>query len=605
MEKNLTFVSVAGLLEDKGMEMPAFQCINSDPATFRLLKMQPQANFQYDEKAGPRCTDNQLTEKCRSALQLARAECADLVLFPEYCMPYSLLWEVLSDTEQWPDQNKLWCLPCQAIRHDDFFAFLTDAGKKENVVVLGRDHCRDPGLQRRFFVNALFYCFTVYQGDTQKLVLLPQLKLHPMRDPAYLCEGDGLTTGSLLYYFMGEHICLLSLICADVYHMGVSWPALYEVSGHRPLFLLHPQLNGNPREHAFSMLRRNMMDHNEPGLYITCNWAAGTDLTPSGGGNGTLRIDLSWSCVYRKYDMLATEAQLYGDNGDRAKNLKWGLCTGVIPQCRTAVWFTDSQETLHIFRLAAVHASGYPVVNRYQACQAVGRYTVSTDSTNAEPRWEQQEYIFSLAEQLTRVPDLTHLSKPLFYGQSVLRLSTGEIPFRSSSKDDVDHFFALASALRQHPLALDGVTEVPIAWTLFLNDDDVSNADKALNHFLKLCRSLEEDLPPHLQELRGQLQFVYLPPEHGDPPANLQSTDSEHRRMLVAFADTEYEAKIYLQYLKKQVLHENEPDGRFVCVFYHEPLRSTVNSFPKAETQITHGDAFQPISSITNGGADD
>ena len=112
MGTELEYISVTELLEERKLRMPNFQCINNDPATFRILRMQPRANFQYDVRNGPRCNDRSLIEECRSALHLAKKECSDLVLFPEYCMPYSLLQEILSDAKEWPDNNKLWCLPC-------------------------------------------------------------------------------------------------------------------------------------------------------------------------------------------------------------------------------------------------------------------------------------------------------------------------------------------------------------------------------------------------------------------------------------------------------------------------------------------------------------
>lgn len=600
----LHFQSVKKLLEDEGLNFPAFQCINSDPATFRLLKMQPRADFRYDKKQGPHCTDAGLIRKCRDALQCAKDEYADLVLFPEYSMPYSLLREIISDTARWPDENKLWCLPCQAISHKDFFIFLEEAKEQEQILVLDKKCCEDPNLQSRFFVNALFYCFIVKQNGVKKLVLLPQLKMHPMSDPAYLCESSGLTTGGLIYYFKGEDICLLSIICADIYHNDLSWKWLVKQTGSQSLIILHPQLNSNPRESSFSRLRREMMEQNNPSLYISCNWAAATTLGALDGSGATLKIDLSWSCIYHKYELQIPVKQLY-QNCETAQtsNLKWGLCAGVIERCRTVVWFTDSSEAMYIVQLAAAHASGYAVVNRHQGCCAESRYIV-TDDAESEPCWISQEYDFTLWDKLQSIQELSYLSHRIFCGPASQCLNAREFPFHSDCKDKVDSFFSLACALGRHPLALSETNEIPVAWTLFLDDNDIANANTSLNRFLKLCVCLYKNLPPHLKELQNQLQFVYLPPEQGAPPSNLQSTNLEQRRMLVAFADDEYKANRYLQYLEKKVLGDNEPDGRYICVFYQDPLDSAMTSLPRSETRITCGDAFQSNSSITNGGPD-
>ena len=601
MMNTLDIQPVGKLLEAEGLEMPNFQCINSDPATFSLLKLQPRAVLQYDN-LGPRCTEESFVSKCRVALQCAKNEYTDLVLFPEYCMPYSLLKEIICDETQWPDETKLWCLPCQAISTREFFDFLDAADKKERVLVLNRACLTGRSYHPRFFVNALFYCFVVRQNNAKTLILLPQLKLHAMRDPNYMCESIGLTTGSVIYCFEGDDICLFSLLCADVYYDELSWAKLMKQAGRCSLVILHPQLNGNPREPSFSRIRKDMMSQNNPSLYITCNWAAATKLHNTSGSTPDLQIDLSWSCIYHKYDSQIPIQQLYQTAiSAQVNNLNCGLFTGVMERSRTLVWFTDSHEAMHIIRLAAARASGFAVANRFQDCCAIGRYVVE-HGAGFELCWTKQAYAFSLQNQLKSIPQLQYLNRPLFYTPFVKQLCAGGIPLCSGGKDQVDAFFALASAAEQHPLALDELTEIPVAWTLFLDNKDVEHANTSLNRFLKLCNCLEKHLPPHLLELDKQFRFVYLPPEADKPPANLQSTDREQRRMLVAFAEDEFSANCYLQYLKKRILGQREPDGRFVCVFYQDARSMAMKSLPRAETQITYGDSFQSGSSIINGG---
>lgn len=86
--------------------------------------------------------------------------------------------------------------------------------------------------------------------------------------------------------------------------------------------------------------------------------------------------------------------------------MKKGVCTGMISRCRTSVWFTDSQESLYIFRVEAPQTSGYPVANQYQACKANGRYVVKTIDETGELTWKEEEYNFSLIEQMALVPEL-------------------------------------------------------------------------------------------------------------------------------------------------------------------------------------------------------
>lgn len=338
--EDIRFVSIKQLLEDYQIPMPRFNCLCSDPAHFKLLQVQLQAHFLYDAENGPTVKDkHHVLAKCRQSLRLAKAEQTDLVLFPEYCVPYELLLQIAENQEEWPFHQRLWCLPCEAIRQSDFGKFLKKLSAITNVVVSDQ-YCAGQHVNQRSFVNALFYCFTAFQDNVEKLVLIPQMKMHAMRDFTYICEADGLSTGKTLLYFRQNQMCLLSLICADVFKNGVAWENICEQVDCRNLIVLHPQLNTNPREMSFRHLRHEMMTQNNASLYLTCNYAAGTTLSPSESaddGREQLKIDLSWSCIYQKHNTNVAWEQVKGTRERRRKNLTNGICTGMISKCRTMI----------------------------------------------------------------------------------------------------------------------------------------------------------------------------------------------------------------------------------------------------------------------------
>jgi len=593
---SIHFVSINELLEDNQLSVPEFMCLNSDPANFRLLQMQPKGTFIFDEKKGPEPQQKKLLEKkCKKALDIARDNNADLALFPEYCIAYSLIKSLVRDKKKWPDFKSLWCLPCEAISYNRFYKFMDDISKKSDVIVLNQ-YCNEPYIRRNNFVNALLYCFVAYQNGRKKLVLIPQIKMHPMRDPLYLCESAGLTTGEVLYYFKGTHICLLSLICADVFEKDITWDNLCDKTACTHLIILHPQLNSHPREDAFCHLRHEMMNLSTASVYISCNWADGTTLIPSqdsGGDGGNVSVHLSWSCIYQKcvdwnQACNSVNAQLGNEN------IKKGICTGLISKRHTLVWFSDSQEHLHICRVLAPFSSNYAVANQFQPLKAETFCIWSTTISE----WEVSTYNFSLKQRLESEKDLEHIIEHLSSYWDTF-------PINSEQKDKVDHFFAFASCQKSSALEVDANSEIPVAWSLFLDKKDIEHAEDGLTRYLRLLTSMDY-LPPHLQTLKGNWQFTYLPPGKNTPPANLCNNEGEIQRVIVAYANSQGEAKQYLEYLRKYVLPEEDGrENRYVCIFYQHPVNNNLEFLPKKQTHITDGEEFKSYSNITDGGDDD
>ena len=593
---NPELISVNNLLEDNKIDFPNFLCLSSDPANFKLLRVQPTAQFSYSQEAGPAVCDKQLDIKCKNALSLANDNAVGLVLFPEYCISYSLLKELVLDPNSWPFHKSLWCLPCQAIKLSYLFAFLEYIRKQNDVILLDK-YCTEQYFNRNAFVNILFYCFTVYQDNKLKLVLIPQMKMHAMSDPTYLCESAGLTIGNVLYYFKGQHVCLLSLICADVYRVGITWQDLCAKTSCDHLIMLHPQLNTKPKEEAFQHIRREMMERNSSSLYIACNWAVGTTLAPTDGEEGqTLNIHFSWSCIYRKYEADVDWHRVSGDRKGRLSNIEEGIFTGIISNRRTLVWFTDSQECLHIIQVGSPYSTNFAVANQFHPFKARGLYSFS----EAELTWMKSSYQFSFQHKFESEPSLA------FVGEH-LGPYWDKFPLNAGSKDDFDQFFALACCRQSSALEMDSTSETPAAWSLLLNDEDVSNADKELTLFLKLIRSMNY-FPPHLKAFENRWRFVYLPPDQKrrEPPANLQLTSQNGRRLIVAFANSEREARHHLEYLGKNILSDSEDTARkYVCVFYENPVTTIIEACPKVQTHITDGDAIKQHKSIIDGGEDD
>lgn len=593
---NILFISINKYLQENKLPVPSLKCLDSDPAHFKLLQMQSQASFVFSEEAGPVAQNRALLQsKCEKALSLAQSRHVDLALFPEYCIPYPLIESLAHDKSKWPAYGSIWCLPCEAIKFDLFFESLDKIAQKADVIVLDK-YCREPYISGNYFVNALFYCFIIWSKNKKKLVLIPQIKMHAMRDTSYLCESAGLALGRVLFYFEGQHICLLSIICADVFEKTITWEKLCEKTNCPHLIVLHPQLNPNPKEEVFCHLRHKMMEVHAASMYISCNWADKTLLFPSQAETKNMSpvsIHLSWSCIYQKFNSNVNWNQIWDNAELREENLKKGVCAGLFSKKRSMIWFSDSEESLRIERIAAPFPANYAIANQFDPLRVEKMYSWSADIEN----WKESTYKFSLKQKLESKKELSHMIEYFFPYWDIF-------PFDSGEKEKVDHFFALASCRRSNALEVDANSESPMAWSFLLDDTDTEHADDELSRFLELLQGLKH-LPPHLVELKDNWQLTYIPPARDTPAANLCNKAGKTQRIIVAFAHYEGEAKRYLEYLRKEILpSEDGNENRSVCIFYKSPGQNCIKTLPRKQTSIIDGEEFKSDSSITDGGDD-
>lgn len=122
MEK-IIFVDLRDELTKNDIEWDAPACCNSKESNYSLLRVQTQASVLFNQ-AGVWIEALEHDEKCLSLLHLAKQRNCDLLLFPEYCISYSVLEQITKDGRLWPENKKLWVLPCQGISVKEFDTFI-------------------------------------------------------------------------------------------------------------------------------------------------------------------------------------------------------------------------------------------------------------------------------------------------------------------------------------------------------------------------------------------------------------------------------------------------------------------------------------------------
>ena len=585
----LEFVDLRQKLKENYIDWCSPVCCDARQSNYSFLRAEMQGAFEFSREEGVWIKDAGHDEKCLSLLRLAKDQSYDLVLFPEYCISKQVIAHIAADDNLWPENRKLWVLPCQGLGKKEFDSLIKNLSDIDRVFLLNTA-CNPRKVISNHFINALFYCFLGYRDDKPILCLVPQLKTQPMGDRDCLCEQAGMATGRTIFTLEN---CLLTLLCADSMNNELTWQALQETGMQMSgLTILHPQLNGHPKDPVFSRLRWELFERGKAGIYITCNWAAGTTLSHPDCQEAAETIDLSWSCIYRKYADEISE-KWEKNNSVRRNNEAHGLFGAIMKPKRTEVWFSLSQEESLGLQIPNLYFDGY------------GK--VSVPDIHAQVRRCYDEGTLSWVEQ---VPNLETLQ------QRIDRMSQ-ECPYLQENSRDVDEpyrfpldttdrwaadrFFALALGAFPNNIWEIDEKENLSAWTLLLDEQEQENASIHLEQLLYLISILQGELPPHCAPLKAPHSFCYRPAQPGKPSINLQI---EEQGALVAYAQTPRQAQQYVKFLRETECNGDEDLLRqFIRVFYFEAKGHKLACVPMLSTEITQGRSTIMKGDITDGGS--
>lgn len=578
-------------LDNIVLSMPV--CVDPNKEGYTLLRVQPKGNVSYSRRSGVWLEASEHREACISLLRQAQERNADLVLFPEYCIGYDVLQQIQADQNLWPEDRKLWVLPCQGVPIKEFDSFLQNCKSNPDICLID-DAWHAPELDRRQFVTALFYCFLVWKADEgeQKLCLVPQLKTHPMGDGYCSCELAGMSTGSIIYTINHR---LVTLLCADSLNHTIQWADLWS-SASGGLILLHPQLNQAPRDRVFSRLLQELEDHSQPGLYISCNWAAGTCASPANGEEGhSIHITLSWAAVYRKHteDISGKWIQ---DRDLHTKNAAYGLFGGIMSREQMEAWYSESSEHAMLINLPNLTPSSFAEV-RLNRILADTCYALDEEGRN----WVETVYADTALERRVKDIDEKNPYRTAMLGYCSALGTPYRYPVEHPGKLEIDCFWALTLAANvRESMEMESLTQ-PRAWTLFLDEKDVERGKKAMVKLLHLRNILEhpEAFPPRFAALAQNHTFCYHPAAEGRPPANLCAGE---REMIVSYAEDSSEADLYAARLMRIECNNNQDLAeRTIGVFYQDASSNQICMAPHFSKDILQGDHLTIKGDITNG----
>lgn len=244
-----------------------------DRVPYELMLLQPGGPIEGSMDRIGHADSEGAAEFCAKFLERSLAANADLVVTPEYCLPWTVVGAIsATDSALVPEPGGLWVLGCESITPDELdtlAAKMRGAGHfvhYEPLENLGNAGGR--------YVDPLVYVFWArVRNGTERLCFLIQFKTYACRDKLDI-EITSLRTGNVIYRFGDgmQAIRLLTLICSDAFQCN---DAIIQQE-HANCLLLHLQLNPKPADSDYARYRAQLMAvGSRSRVELLClNWAA-------------------------------------------------------------------------------------------------------------------------------------------------------------------------------------------------------------------------------------------------------------------------------------------------------------------------------------------
>ena len=271
-----TITSVQTLLAscERPLSPHPLDALRARPEPYQALLCQPAGTLECSADRIGNMDSNAAAAAYRALLQRATSCHADLVVTPEYSVP----WLVFDDIIQGrliPPPGALWALGSESITPGALRALEDRVALAAQPTILLHEPFDHREEQQKAFIDPLVYLFWVCEDDTgtDMLCALVQFKTAGSRDPDHV-ERDHLYLGTTIYKFTSDTnpIALLGLICSDAFEFTA-----HVNDHHDALLLLHIQLNKAPGHNVYAAYRHRLfaIASNSRVELVCLNWAVG------------------------------------------------------------------------------------------------------------------------------------------------------------------------------------------------------------------------------------------------------------------------------------------------------------------------------------------
>ncbi|MEX3949459.1 hypothetical protein AB4Y40_17125 [Paraburkholderia sp. EG287B] len=262
------------------LELIGLQALNPAREPYRALLLQPTGVIEANDMRVGHADAALGHALCSGFLSTAVEAHADLAVAPEYCVPWSVVDEII-DGRHRPPVGALWVLGCESIPPAEMEALA------ERCNTGGRCEFHHEALDPRQvaqkrYVDPLLYVFWVKDVDGKAvLFLLVQFKTVACRDYRDI-EQTSLCVGKSVYAFnrgLGK-MSLLSIICSDAFDFTE-----HVDQAHLNCLLIHIQLNPKPAHSDYAAYRARLcaVGTNNDVELLCLNWAQNIKEAKAGG----------------------------------------------------------------------------------------------------------------------------------------------------------------------------------------------------------------------------------------------------------------------------------------------------------------------------------
>lgn len=263
----MNVVPVSHILEANGLVPPALSALVPSVDNYKAYLIQPQGEIEGSAAGVWNRNRDSAKQQFSQFLADAVGIQPDLVITPEYSLPWDVLVTALNDA-QGPAHGKPWVLGCESIKYQE----LEDLKTKLPATVTLLHEVLQADAEK--FLDPLVYVFTtapLADPHEKRTVVLVQFKTCPMGDDDHF-EIKGLQRGTAVYQFGGtqQSLKLVSLICSDVFDFkDADAEAVYDRA-----LIIHIQLNPKPRQDQYRQYRVRLLQFKGDETELIClNWA--------------------------------------------------------------------------------------------------------------------------------------------------------------------------------------------------------------------------------------------------------------------------------------------------------------------------------------------
>ena len=290
------------------LSLEPLRCLLPDREPYGLMLLQPDGPIEGTTLRVGHQDQVRGTSLCRSFLQQSVEEFADLVVTPEYCVPWEIANEICAtDSTLHPIAGAIWVLGFESITMAELQQVVVRIRQAGHFV--HHETISAVDLHQKSYVNPLLYVFWCSRPDgTMLLCFFIQFKTDVSRDGLDV-EQRSLCLGTHVYTFNRglNQIGLMTIICSDAFSFTDA--LVDEFSSN--MLLIHIQLNPKPAHSDFARYRSRLLSvaSNNNVELLCLNWA-GNVIDRSNGGNDKHWRNNAGSAFYVPPGKYSAEEQL-------------------------------------------------------------------------------------------------------------------------------------------------------------------------------------------------------------------------------------------------------------------------------------------------------